>query len=167
MLEIAWLTEVDWLRNSLWLVEADNDALVDSLWLSDVDADRLADSLGVSDAAVVAAAAEPLVEVEPLVLVDWLVEPLVLVDWLAEVESLVVCDVDAAVDSVADSLVGAVLPGDRTALPSVANVVSCVAVTSYEIGVIPDMVYSRCPWRAVTGCVGETTVNLQLFGPDL
>jgi hypothetical protein len=47
LLEIAMLTDVDWLSNSLCLIELEVDVLVDSLKLSDVDRDKLSDSLGV------------------------------------------------------------------------------------------------------------------------
>lgn len=51
------------------------------------------------------------------------------------------CDVDSVVDSEADVLVAPVLPGVRTVLPSVARVFRFAAVTSYETGVISDMIY--------------------------
>jgi len=55
------------------------------------------------------------------------------VDSLADSEaadSLVLCEVDSVVDWLAESLVPPVLPGVRTALPSVARVFRLAAVTS-------------------------------------
>jgi hypothetical protein len=43
LLEIAMLTDVDSLANSLCLIEFDTDTLVDALALSDADKDELAD----------------------------------------------------------------------------------------------------------------------------
>ena len=52
LLEIATLTDVDSLANSLRLIESETDALVDALKLSDVDRDKLADSLGATETEV-------------------------------------------------------------------------------------------------------------------
>jgi hypothetical protein len=49
---------------------------------------------------------------------------------LCDVDSVVLCDADSVVDSVVEALVAPVLPGDRTALPSVARVLRFAAVTS-------------------------------------
>jgi len=61
---------------------------------------------------------------------DWLAlcEP----DWDADCETdcETDCDVDSVVDSESDSLVAPPLPGVRTALPSVASVLSCAALAS-------------------------------------
>ena len=58
----------------------------------------------------------------------------------AEADSLVPCDVESLADSVAETLVAAALPGVRTVLPSVANVLRFVAVISYATGVRSDMI---------------------------
>jgi hypothetical protein len=153
------------------LIESEVDALVDALKLSDVDADKLADSLGVMEAeAAVIPTAESLVEVDPLVVVESLeaVEPLVVVDSLEEVDSdaadsLVLCDVD----SVAELLVAPVLPGVRTALPSVARVFRLAAVTSYETGVMSDMIYSPSSPYTMTNRIVLITIKLRPLGPDL
>jgi len=184
LLEIAVLTELDWLINWLWLIESEIDALVDWLRLSDVEADRLAESLGVIEVEVAAVPAEEslveasallvesLEDVEPLVLAESLdeVDPLVVVESLDDVEPDVDSEAESLVDCVAEALVGAALAGVSTALPSVAKVFRLAAVTSYEtgvMGVMPDMVHIPFSPRAVVDRIGETTVDLQPLEPDL
>jgi hypothetical protein len=77
-------------------------------------------------------------------------------DWvvLCDADSVALCDADSVVDSVAESLVAPVLPGVRTVLPSVARVFTCAAVTSYEMGVMSDMIYSPRSPRTVTDRIG-------------
>lgn len=109
--------------------------------LIDVDvgaADSLVDPAGAVDWLVADDAADWLWDSDGAVevLVDCDADPLVEAD-AADSDPLADVDVDADVDvadceidSVADSLVGPVLPGARTALPSVARVCVFAAVTS-------------------------------------
>ena len=105
---------------------------------------------------VAAAAVAPRTRDDLLGAVDWLADSLCDVesDVESEVESLDDSEpleeaadseadsdgADSDVDSVADSL--AVLPGVSTMLPSVASVFMLAAVTSYDWGVMSDMIYS-------------------------
>jgi hypothetical protein len=84
-----------------------------------------------------------------------------------EVDSGVAWDGDSVVDSVAEALVAPVLPGVRTVLPSVARVLCCAAVTSYEIGAMWDIVYSPSSPEIVMSRIGGITVDLRPLGPDL
>jgi hypothetical protein len=122
--------------DSLVAVDAEVDAgAADSLVAVDAEvdpgaADSLDDSEGAADSLAAAGATDSLLES------DGVVELLVDSD---AADSLVLCGVDSLVDSVAESLVGPVLPGVRTVLPSVARVFRFAAATSYETGVMSDM----------------------------
>jgi hypothetical protein len=114
----------------LVVCEEDSDAEVELL----VDASA-ADSLVVVEAEADTDAAESLPDAEDVV------------DSLVDVDS----DVDSVVDSAAESLVAAVLPGLRTALPSVARVLRLAAVASYsEGGGMWDTVYGTSSSSTMT-----------------
>lgn len=70
-------------------------------------------------------------------------------------------EADSVIDSVAESLVAAVLPGLRTALPSVAKVFTCAAVMSYSTGGVSDTIYGPSSPPTVISRIRETTVDLQ------
>ncbi len=113
--KLARLIGGDWLVDSL----CDSDALADSEAL--IDADALADSEALIDS-------DSLVESDVPDSTSLAVDSLDSPDGAAD--SLALCDVPSDFDSEADSLVGAVLPGLRTVLPSVARVFRCSAVMS-------------------------------------
>ena len=74
-------------------------------------------------------------------------------------------EADSVIDSVAESLVAAVLPGLRTVLPWVARVFTCVAVTSYWTGgVVSDTIYGPSSPRTATSRIRVITVDLQPSG---
>lgn len=105
---------------------------------------------------------------DPLVDSDGAADSLVAAGWtdsLPESEDAVESLVDSgAADSLvlseAEPLVTPVLPGVRTVLPSVARVLRFAAVTSYETGVMSDMIYAPSVPPDKTSSTRETTVDL-------